>query len=209
MLLAQKSDFEPTTPEELASALYTWDPAVQPAYQRPEVFQTRIDQLRGRFAPSGQKLAIWGCGFGYLVERAVAAGYDAYGFDASQYAIDRGKQLLPGIASRLFVRDALLSSDMTPSRRDAGLPGAQRFSLLVTEDLLTCMNDVEIQTALVNLRDTSSTNLLHMVWPLDSTTTQDPRCNWKSVDEWRAILCPPDVVYDAVTNRVWNALGEI
>jgi hypothetical protein len=210
MLLARREDFEPASAEERAAALYGWDPSVQPMYTQPEVFQARINQLIGRFAPNGQKLAIWGCGFGYLVNLAVSAGYDAYGFDASSYAINRGKALLPGIAARLFVRNALVSGDMTPARRDAGLPGAQRFPLLITEDMLTCLTDAEISTALTNLRGISSSNLLHMVWPLDPLSpSQDPRCNWKSIPAWVARLAPPDVVYDAVTNRVWNATGEI
>jgi hypothetical protein len=203
MLLARREDFEPASDAERASALYTL------GYVRYTFFQQRVDGLIGRFAPNGQKVAVWGCGFGYLVEMLLAAGYDAYGFDASTYAITRGKELLPGIAARLFVRDALVSGDMTPARRDAGLAGQQRFPLLVTEDMLTVLTDAEITTAVTNLRGISSSNLLHIVWPLLPDRVQDPRCTWKSVDAWRAILCPPDVVYDAETHRVWNAVGEI
>lgn len=206
MLIASREDFEPATEIETQSALYT-------QYQRYPFFAERVAQIRGRFAPNNQKVAVWGCGFGYLVELLVAEGYDAFGFDASAYAINRGKVLIPSISTRLFVRNALVSGDMTPARRDAGLPGAQRFPLLVTEDMLTCLTDAEISTALANLRGISSANLLHIVTLLDPTAGRDPRINWKTLDQWRALLCPPDAV--AAFNpgedvlHVWNAAGEI
>jgi hypothetical protein len=86
-LLATQQDFEPANATESASALY-----YQPADGSGCVidfpyFQARIDSLKGRFAPNNQKLAIWGCGWGSLVNLCVTAGYDAYGFDASAYAI--------------------------------------------------------------------------------------------------------------------------
>jgi hypothetical protein len=201
-LLATQVDFEPATAEEGAAALY-YQPADGSGYRVDFAqFQQRIDALRGRVAPNGQKLAIWGCGFGSLVSLAVTAGYDAFGFDASTYAIARGKALLPAIASRLFVRDALVAASVTASRGDAGITGGRQFALLVTEDLLTCMSDAEITTTLPLLRGVCSTNLLHMVTPPDPTTTQDSRINWKSDEEWAALLNPPDAVYDCPADRV-------
>lgn len=208
MLLARREDFEPT-PEEGPAALY-WNPTTAQGYVRFPFFQARIAQLRGRFAPIGQKVAVWGCGFGYLVDMLVAEGYDAFGYDASSYAIARGKALLPSIAGRLFVRNALVAGDMTPSRRDAGLQGNQRFPLLITEDLLSCLTDAEIAAALTNLRGISTSNLLHILTTFDSTApAHDPRCTWKTVNEWRAVVSPPDAVYDSATNTVWNAGGQI
>lgn len=197
-LLARREDFEPANPTEGATALY-YSPATGAGYEAmAATFQLRIDSLRGRFAPSGQKTAIWGCGFGALVSLAVAAGYDAHGYDASQYALDRGAALYPAIASRLHLRSALVSGDMTPSRRDAGLQGAQRFALLVTEDLLECMSDAEIATCLPLLRGICSANLGHIVTPLDpwgyDQGLSDPRVNWKTVAQWKALLTPPDLV---------------
>lgn len=210
-LLARREDFEPATSAERAAALYSEGMLDYP------FFAERIAALRTRFAPTGQKLAIWGCGFGYLVAKAVAAGYDAFGYDASAYAITRAKAIHPTVAARFFVRNALVSGDMTPSRRDAGLPGAQRFPIVVTEDLLTCLTDAEIPTALTNLRGIASANLLHIVWPLDPTAAQDPRVTWKPIGtaqpapagSWRALLSPPDLVYDAVMNLVYDANGTV
>lgn len=195
-LLATQQDFEPANPTEGASALY-YEPGNADGitgYRQYPDFQVKIDALKARFAPSNQKTAIWGCGFGYLVSLAVAAGYDAFGFDASSYAITRGKALIPSIASRLFVRDALVSASVTAAKADAGITGNRRFALLITEDMLTCMSDAEITTSVGLLRAICSANLGHIVTPLMPGVTQDPRINWKTYDQWKAILTPPDLV---------------
>lgn len=201
-LLATRADFEPANPQEGATALY-YGPVDGSGYEvLGPTMQMRIDGLKTRFAPTNQKLAIWGCGWGWLVSFAVAAGYDAHGYDASSYAITTGQAKFPAIASRLHLRNALVSNDMTPARRDAGLQGAQRFALLVTESLLECMSDAEISTAVPLLRGICSANLGHIVQPLDPWSfdqgLSDPRVNWKSYDQWKALLTPPDVVIGAV-----------
>lgn len=192
-LIATREDYEPANPTEGASALY-YNPADGSGYTEYPFFQERVDALIGRFAPNGQKLAIFGCGFGYLVKLAVEAGYNAFGFDASSYAINRGKALLPTVANRLFVRDATTSAGVNGAKSDAGLKGQQKFPLLVTEDMLTCLTDAEIAVALPLLRGACSSNLLHIVMLEDPSTEQDPRVNWKTAAEWKAILSPPDVV---------------
>lgn len=187
-LLATQADFE-------QGGLYGYSDG-RGTYQRYPFFQERVSTLKGRFAPSGQTLAVWGCGWGYLVDMLVTAGYDAYGFDASQYAINRGQAFLPGIASRLFLRDALNAADADAARGDAGIHGNRSFALLVTEDLLTCMSDAEIQTCLTNLRGISQANLLHIVSLDAGNPNQDSRCTWKTGAQWTALLSPPDVVAD-------------
>ena len=203
MLLAAQQDFEPANAAEGAAALY-YDPSSGNGYWQFPFFQTRVDALKGRFAPNNQKLAIWGCAFGYLVALAVAAGYDAYGFDASAYAITRGKALQPAaIGARLFQRSALVAADVTQSRRDAGLTGNQRYALLVTEDMLTCLTDAEIQTALPLLRGACSANLGHMLTSLDlAGSNPDPRINWKATAAWKTLLSPPDQVISSVDGSV-------
>lgn len=198
-LWATAADFEQGGP----GALYA-----NPPYSRYPFFQTRIDELKQRFAPTGQKLLIVGCGFGYLVDDAVTAGYDAYGID-NAYAIGKGKTLLPQIAARLIVADALTAATLDSAAQTAGLKHNAKWALLVTEDVLPCMSDAEVQTALTNLRARCSTNLLHLVTCGDGGSRCDPRINWKSIDAWRAVLCPPDVVGDCETGLFWNATGEV
>jgi hypothetical protein len=205
-LLAAQADFEPANPAEGATALY-YQPADGSGYGDFPSFQARVDALKQKLAPNNQKTAVWGCGWGYMVNLAVQAGYDAYGFDASPYAIARGKAVLPAIASRLFQRDALVAADVTASASDAGIHGGNpRFTLLVTEDLLTCMSDAEAQTTLPLLRARCTTNLLHIVTPVDpwaqANGLNDSRINWKTDAQWKAIVSPPDQLYDAVANTV-------
>jgi hypothetical protein len=201
-LLATQQDFEPADEIEGADALY-YQPADGSGYDRFGSFATRIAAIRAFSPPAkNQELAIWGCGFGYLLDEAVTTGYEAYGFDASSYAITRGKQELPAIASLLFVRDALNPSDVLASAADGGIKGANpRFSVLVTEDLLTCMSDAEISTTLPLLRARCTQKLFHIVSPLDPTAAQDQRINWKTDADWK-MLVSPDVVYDAVLGAV-------
>jgi hypothetical protein len=205
-LLATQQDFEPANPTEGATALY-YQPYDGSGYDinAPD-FQERCDWLVATYPPTNQKLAIWGCGFGALVNLTVAAGYDAYGFDGSSYAISRGKALLPTIASRLFVRNALVSKDVTASRTDAGLRGQAKFALLVTESMVSTMSDAEISTMLPLLRASSSAaQEVHMEVPEDPGATaagmNDSRLNWKSSADWKALLSP-DVVWDAVNYQV-------
>jgi hypothetical protein len=201
-LLATRQDFEPANPAEGAAALY-YAPVSGEGYDcegMRTTLQLRIDSLKGRFAPSNQKLAVWGCGWGWLVDLAVTAGYDAHGYDASQYAITKAQASFPALSGRFHLRDALVSADMTPARRDAGLQGAQRFALLVTEDLLECMSDAEIAVTLPLLRGICSANLGHIVTPLDPWgqahgARQD--VNWKTYQQWKALLSPPDLVIGA------------
>lgn len=202
-LLATRQDFEPVDEMEGATALYYDSQTGASYFTDPgmiETFRLRIESLRGRFTPNNQKLAIWGCGPGRLVSLAVTAGYDAHGFDASQWAITRGGEMYPAIASRLHLRNATVSADMTPARRDAGLQGAQRFALLLTDDLFTCLTDTEITTALPLLRAICSANLGHIVTPLDpygQAHGADQRVNWKTAEQWKTLLSPPDLVLDA------------
>lgn len=195
-LLATRADFEPADSTEGASALY-YQPADGSGYRADyPFFQVRAGHLKKHQAPAGQKVAIWGCGWGSLVKLAVEAGYDAYGFDGSSYAIERGRAVHPEIAARLFLRDATTATDVDLSRADAGLHGQARFALLVTEDMLSCMPDAEIAIALSLLRGAGAA-LVHVVTPAAGPEgARDARLNWKPQDEW-ASLVAPDALVDA------------
>lgn len=191
MLLATREDFEPATDLERATALYT-------QYERYPFFEQRAADFNGRYAKG--KMLVAGCGFGYLVDELVSRGWDAWGCDASTYAINRGKELLPAIANRLLVGDILVRNSLAAVRTSAGLSGNQRFAVTVTEDVLTMLTDAEIPTALTELRRITN-DLAHVVWTLDPTTTQDPRCNWKTLAQWKAIV-GTDPVMDAATGAI-------
>ena len=68
------------SPDTLASPTgWYWNPDTGESYRRYPFFADRVAQLKQRFAPNGQALLIAGCGFGYLVDECVTAGYDAWG----------------------------------------------------------------------------------------------------------------------------------
>lgn len=210
-LLASQADFG--LPNGTAGVLYS------AGYHQYPFFQDRINTLIGHFAPNNQTLLIAGCGFGYLVQLAVTAGYNAFGVDASSWAISQGQALLPSIASRLAVADILNTTALDNAGKGFGLHGnPPKYALLVTEDLLPCMTDTEITTALTNLRARATSNLLHIITPGSGGPECDYRLNWKLFGDsvtpapagtWRALLCPPDVVGNAETNLYWNANGQV
>lgn len=51
-----------------------------------------LSQIQKR-KPSGKLLDV-GCAYGYFIELARSAGYDAYGFDPSEYAVTQAKKLV-------------------------------------------------------------------------------------------------------------------
>jgi hypothetical protein len=166
-----------------------WNPADGSSYRRYPFFADRVDALKQRFAPNGQALLIAGCAFGYLVDQARQAGYNAWGCDGSAWAVSQA------VVSQVQQADVLVPAQLDAVANAAGLRGnPPRWDLLVTEDLLTCLTDAEIPTALANLRARCRANLAHLVTPLDPATTQDPRITWKSYADWKAIVSPPDVL---------------
>lgn len=189
-------------------------------YQQYPFFTDRVNALKSRFAPNNQTLLIAGCGFGYLVNLAVQAGYNAFGIDGSSWAIQQGQALLPAIATRLAVADITVASQIDAATKGFGLKGGNpvKYALLVTEDVLPCLSDAEITTALTNLRARASSNLLHIITPGDGGPECDSRLNWKLFGDtatpapagsWRALLCPPDVVGNVETGLYWNSTGQV
>lgn len=211
-LLATQADYG--LPDGTPGVLYSQ------GYQDFPFFQSRLDSLKQRFAPTGQTLLIAGCGFGYLVNLAINAGYNAFGIDGSSWAINQGKTLLPAIASKLAVADITVANQVDAASKTFGLKGGTpKYALLLTEDVLPCLSDAEITTALTVLRARSTANLLHMVTPGNpGDPGLDSRLNWKPLGEettpapagsWRALLCPPDVVGNVEDGTFWNSTGQV
>lgn len=188
-LLASSDLFQSST------GLY-WDPTTGIGYSDYEFFRLRVESLKTRFAPNGQALLLAGCGFGYLVRRARALGYNAWGCDASAWAVG---QAPADVSAYVRQADVLVAAQLDAVAAAAGLHGnPPRWDLLVTEDLLECLTDAEIAAALPLLRARCRANLAHIVTPFDQWAhdhgLEDPRVNWKTYEQWKAIVSPPDVV---------------
>ena len=175
----------------------------------------RATTIRGRFATLTTPILVAGCGVGTLVKLLKDLGYtNVWGNDASTELINYGKTLYPDIASRLLVANCLNNSgnalpSMTGVRRAAGLTGNNRFTVLITDDVLTVMSNAEVTTALPILRATGST-LIHVLWPkiADNVPPQDPSLNWKTVPtEWQATIGNGEWVMDAITGVIYGANG--
>jgi len=173
----------------------------------------RAANIRGRFANLTTTILIAGCGIGVLVKLLKDLGYtNVWGCDFSTELINYGKTLYPDIASRLLVANCLNNSgntlpSMTGVRRAAGLTGNNRFTLCITDDLLTVMSDAEVATALPILRATGST-LFHILWPKIPELYQDPALNWKTVPtEWQAVIGNGEWVMRADSGTVYGANG--
>lgn len=184
MILATYEEFES---EEVGKAIYI------PAYHDFPYFKTRCEWFQHHFAhhrPPG-KVCVIGCGWGYLVKRLFEAGYNAIGIDASEYAINRGREELPEIADRLFVRDITK-------------PGLTfDDAVVITEDLLPCLDDDECELALTYTRRGNPAAIVHMLTSNDrhfGGKSVDTRFNWKPSIIWQRLVWP-DLVYDVDTNE--------
>ena len=177
----------------------------------------RAASISGRFANLTTLILVAGCGFGTLVKRLKDLGYtNVWGCDMSTELINYGKTLYPDIASRLLVANCLNNSgsslpSMTGVRRAAGLTGNNRFTLCITDDMLTVMSNAEVATCLTVLRATAST-LIHILWPIDPdpqiAALANPAINWKTVPTgWQAIIGNGEWVVNGVSGRVYGANG--
>lgn len=130
-------------------------------YQRYPFFVERAAWLNGLVATG--KVAVAGCGWGYLVHELRRLGRDAYGFDAATYAAAKYAGIDPSAPSRVVVASVLNATQMTNFRRNTcGLAGSTKIPLLVTEDLLPALTDGEVTTALTQCR-ANATRVVHIV----------------------------------------------
>ena len=167
-------------------------------YQRYPFFAERAETIRGRFV--NQSILIAGCGYGYLVDELRALGINAWGFDASAYAVQQAATIVPG---RVTLADTLSRQQLSAARTFAGLSGNQRFGAVITEDLLPCLTLSEIPTALAELRRISGA-LFHIITcanerdeGIDAVAQgwRVPEMTWLSATEWKQLV-GNDKIYD-------------
>jgi SAM-dependent methyltransferase len=133
-----------------------------PIYTRypppPEVYARRARLLQGFPEP----ILVIGCGFGGLVQALSESGQQAWGIDASPYAIENR------VTERVRQADIL-----TPSTWTLG-----NSSTVISEDLLPCLTDGEVLTAAWNCRLLAPI-VVHMV-----TEHGQADLNYHSCVEW-------------------------
>jgi SAM-dependent methyltransferase len=110
-----------------------------------------------------EPILVVGCGFGFLVQELIELGQQAWGIDASPYAIDNR------------VTDHAQQADiLDPSTWTLG-----DFATVITEDLLPCLTDNETLTAARNCQ-----LLAPIVVHLVTEQGQAIELNFHSTAEW-------------------------
>lgn len=113
---------------------------------------------------------IVGCGFGFLVDELLKLGKDAYGIDASLYAIRNRTN------ERVTLNSILDSVDVAQ---------LQRFGTVITEDLLPHLTDHEARVAAVNCSRLGGI-VIHMV-----TEQGEADLNYHPVGYWMTLTGQP------------------
>lgn len=177
MLIATQADYEGGWYFDPNKAVGELD------YRDGSHFNARVEFLRARVTTG--KVLIAGCGYGYLVKRLVDLGFDAWGCDASQWCVDKAATIVPG---RVIKADVTVRAQLGSVLTAAGLSSKNgRFAFTVTEDLLVCLADAEISTALTELRRISA-SLFHIVTAVEVEAERGASFNWKTLSGWKAVV---------------------
>lgn len=138
--------------------------------------------------PTGEKVLIAGCAYGYTVEYLVDNwGVEAYGMDVSTYAVNQSDSEI-AYGDRVFEGNVLSSQDLRSVRQST--PGG-RFSVVLNECVLECLTDAEAEAAAGNMRSEAQTQLVHRVWSTDGSNLNMDWYNAKTLSAW-ASLCDPN-----------------
>lgn len=173
--IASKEDFE-------EGGLYT-------EYIKFPFFEQRAEFILQNYSTT-KTILVAGCGWGYLVEELVTRGFDTWGCDISDYAINKAIQVLPKEISTRIIK-----ADITNKKQMKGIckiTQVDRFDLCITEDILPIMKLYEIPLLLDALQSISK-KAIHIVSCSNPTIPgdldrRDPSLIWKSRKEWESFL---------------------
>jgi hypothetical protein len=131
------------------------------------------------------KIAMIGAGFGWMAKDvaelsgAVVAAVDTSTYIQTRKAQDAEIEILNADVSAGAGRAAL--------RQALGITGNSKASFMITEDVLTILTDAECQQ-LSSFLHNLSTVVVHWLTVKDQGSGQDPRMNWKTPSQWKALL---------------------
>ncbi len=77
--------------------------------------------------------------------------------------------------------------------------GVERATWCISEDVIAALSDEEAVALAAAMREMAD-NVVH--WTTTRQVTQDPRLNWKSLEEWKALLSPDRVAARNERGRV-------
>jgi len=131
-----------------------------------------------------------GCGFGYLMEVAIDAGYNnVVGIDTSPWIFQElSKEARADVAAKIYDID-VCAADALAKFRD--LVGKLKFHVVITEDVVTdFFVDDELATLLASCEEMLSatselSNIVHLVTTLSEN--QDSGYRWQTLEQWKNI----------------------
>ncbi len=158
---------------------------------------TLIAALESKGLVQGQRIALVGCGFGWMAERFNELGYGpiANGTSAGRIvSVDTSTWIQANKAANAVV--PILNSDINGATGRRALKAAlgsnnQIIDWSISEDVLPVLTDLECAPFASALRQLS-TNVAH--WVSVGTVSVDPRLNWKTLEQWKALMSPDFVV---------------
>lgn len=144
-----------------------------------------------------QRICLLGCGFGWLVEQWRALGFtNLIGAEVSTHLRGRFLTEVPLTIQPLILNE---SGETSTSRRNIklalGVTGNSKLDWIITEDVLPILSDQECQQLGSAARDLAA-NVAHWVSVKQGgfPAGHDPRLNWKTLAEWKALMGADRVV---------------
>ena len=133
----------------------------------------------------GQKICLIGAGFGWVAEAWSGAGYGPI------VAIDTSTYIQSRKASEAVVTvydyDISTGQGRNAIKQALGVTGNNKVPWMISEDVLPILNDTECGQLDGWMHDLG-TNVVHWSSVQIPDATQDPRLNWKTLEQWKALL---------------------
>ena len=160
----------------------------EPRYQEFPFHAQRAAWIQAAY-PGVGKIIVVGCAYGYLVKHLRLLGLQAWGFDLSQWAIDR---VDPAALPYCMFADVARNADRRAVKQMAGISSNGKFALAISEDVLPVLSDSEAST-LVNVCQSDAVNTLHIITATHPEIPGDlasrfAAITWKTQAEWRALI---------------------
>ena len=134
---------------------------------------------------STHKIGVIGAAYGWVTNQiAQQTGCVVAAVDTSTY-IQSGKAANADIA--ILNADVSAGSGRAAIRQALGITGNNKASFMITEDVLPLLNDTECVQLSTHLHNLSNV-VVHWVSLVEPESKQDPRLNWKTIEQWKALL---------------------